>query len=108
MKKKKNPLCRLKPVNSEKPLANVFMGDYMLKHNCTCLLQGIAENENLKKNHNHCSKVTMPTNMLDGRSDFQVDFQLIFSWSSFVVVVVVVVVTVVVVLVLLSSFFFIR
>ena len=49
MKKKKNPLCRLKPVNSEKPLANVFMGDYMLKHNCTCLLQGIAENENLKK-----------------------------------------------------------
>ena len=50
----------------------------------------------------------MPTNMLDGRSDFQVDFQLIFSWSSFVVVVVVVVVTVVVVLVLLSSFFFIR
>ena len=50
----------------------------------------------------------MPTNMLDGRSDFQVDFQLIFSWSSFVVVVVVVVVTVVVVLVLLSSYFFIH
>ena len=48
----------------------------------------------------------MPTNMLDGRSDFQVDFQLIFSWSYFLVVVVVVVVTVVVVLMLLSSFFY--
>ena len=96
---------RLKPVNSEKPIANVYMGDYRQ------LVHSRAENDkwqimNSKKfNHNHCSKVTMPTNMLDGRSDFQVDFQLIFSWSYFLVVVVVVVVTVVVVLMLLSSFF---